>query len=85
MDSVSTAFSWVMDTDTLTLGHTTGVMIVQSTITILVTLVVRAVLGAVRWEKQKGGRSDPLPDEITASHRRLREHGPGDYGGSRYR
>ena len=66
MDSVSTVFSWVMDTDTLTLGHMTGVMIVQSTITIPVTLVVRAVLGAVRWEKRKGGKDEPLPEEDIA-------------------
>jgi hypothetical protein len=73
MDSVSTVFSWVMDTDTLTLGHMalghmTGVMIVQSTITIPVTFVVRAVLGAFRWEKRKGGKDEPLPEEDIAGH-----------------
>ena len=64
MDSVSTVLSSVIDTDTLTLGHMTGVMIVQSTIP--VTLVVRAVLGAVRWEKRKGGKDEPLPEEDIA-------------------
>ena len=66
MDSVSTVFSWVMDTDTLTLGHMTGAMIVQSTITIPVTLVVRAVLGAVRWQKRKGGKDDRFPEQDIA-------------------
>ena len=57
-----------MDTDTPTLGHMTGVMIVQSTITIPVTLVVRAVLGTVRWETRKGGKDEPLPEEDIAGH-----------------
>jgi hypothetical protein len=55
-----------MDTDTLTLGQMTGAMIVQSTIP--VTLVVRAVLGAVRWEKRKGGKDERLPEEDIAGH-----------------
>ena len=66
MDSVPTVFPWVMETDTLTLGHMTGVIIVQSTITIPVTLVVRAVLGAVRWETRKGGKDESLPEEDIA-------------------
>jgi hypothetical protein len=57
-----------MDTDALTLGHMTGAMIVQSTITIPVTLVVRAVSGTVRWEKRKGGKDEPLPEEDIAGH-----------------
>jgi hypothetical protein len=64
MDSVSTVFSWVMNTDTSTLGNMTEVMIVQNTIP--VTFMVRAVLGAVRWEKRKGGKDEPLPEEDIA-------------------
>ena len=54
-----------MDTDTLTLGHMTGVMIVLSTKP--VTLVVRAVLSAKRWKKRKGGKDEPLPEDIAGS------------------
>jgi hypothetical protein len=57
-----------MDTDTLTLGHMTGVMIVLSTSTKPVTLVVRAVLGAIRWKKRKGGKDEPLPEKDIAGH-----------------
>jgi hypothetical protein len=40
----------------------TGVMIVLSTITIPVTLVVRAVLSVIRWKKQNGGKHDRFPE-----------------------
>src|SRR4028118_560007 len=46
---------------------------------------MRAVLAAFRWEKQKGGNDESLPNEDIAGHRRLRGRGPGDHGGGRYR
>jgi hypothetical protein len=51
-----------MDTDILTLGHMTGVMIVLSASTKRVTLVVRAVLSALRSKKRKGGKDEPFPE-----------------------
>jgi hypothetical protein len=38
------------------------VMIVLSTSTKPVTLVVRAVLSAIRWKKRKGGKHDRFPE-----------------------
>src|SRR5687767_5291374 len=74
-----------MNTDTLTLGHMTAAIIVQSTITIPATFPARADLAVIRGEKRKGCKDEPLPDEDIAGHRRLREHDTGNPSGGRYR